>query len=138
MTAPHNSRYTRRMRFQIAFSTFAMATALLAAGATAAAQAEPFSFKTVEFMAESQREPAARAFVHDAIQPGMPIAAAIQALKTAGAFCHPPKGDRVLCTHSSFQRHPFHDFTDVTWTVTVLAAPDGRVSSAEVVRTTQE
>lgn len=127
------------MRRQMAtLASLTLATASLAAGSTAAAQAEPFSFKTVEFMAESQREPAARAFVHDNIQPGMPIGAAIQALKTAGAFCHAPKGGRVLCTHSSFQRHPFHDFTDVTWTVTVTTTPDGRVDGADVARTTQE
>jgi hypothetical protein len=123
------------MRLRIAFPALVIATASLA---TASAQTEPFSFKTVEFMAESQREPAAKAFVHDTIKPGMPIAAAIAALKTAGAYCHKPKGGRLQCTHTSFQRHPFHDFTDVNWTVTVLATPDGRVSSADVVRTTQE
>jgi hypothetical protein len=126
------------MRLRIAFPTLALAAASLAAGSAALAQATPFSFKTVEFMAEDQREPAARAFVHDNVQPGMPIDAAIEVLRKAGAFCHPRKGGRVLCTHSSFQRHPFHDLTDVNWTVTVVATPDGRVGSADVVRTTQE
>jgi hypothetical protein len=126
------------MRLRTAISTLAMAMATLGSGSAALAQAQPFSFKTVEFMAESQREPAAKAFVQDNIHPGMTIDAATKVLQAAGAFCHPRKGGRVLCTHSSFQRHPFHDFTDVNWTVTVIATPDGLVSSADVARTTQE
>ncbi len=124
------------MRSQTA--AVALAATLLATGSAALAQPGAFSFKSVEFMAESQREPAAMAFIQDNIHPGMAVDAATQVLKKAGAFCHAPHGGQVLCTHSSFQRHPFHDLTDVTWTVTLVTTPDGMVSSADVVRTTQE
>jgi hypothetical protein len=109
----------------------------LAIGSTALAQAGAFSFKSVEFMDASQREPAAKAFIHDNIQPGMPMGAALKIVRKAGGFCHKPEGGQVLCTHSSQQRHPGHGLTDVLWTVTITANPDGTVGGADVARTTR-
>jgi hypothetical protein len=126
------------MRHPTAFATpLVLATISLAIGSSALAQAGSFSFKSVEFMNADQREPAAKAFIHDNVQPGMPLKDAIHVVKKAGALCHAPKDGQVLCTHSSLQRHPGHSLTDVLWTVTITASPDGTVSNADVSRTTK-
>ena len=103
--------------------------------AIAEAQTQPFNFKDVEFMQAEKRVPAARAFLMQAIQPGMPLSLAKATLERAGAFCPSADAGGLHCTHASMQRHPGEDEQDVIWKIDVLGDPAGRVASAAVVRT---
>ena len=107
----------------------------LCGGAAAEAQTHPFNFKDVEFTPADQREPAARAFVAQAIQPGASIQAAKSTLEAAGAYCPAVSGGALHCTHSSMQRHPGEDEQDVIWRIDVQGDAAGRVLAATVVRT---
>jgi hypothetical protein len=105
------------------------------AGSAALAAPASFSFRSVEFLPADQRQPAAEAFMQRTVVQGMPLAQAVAALRSAGAYCHAPRAGVVSCIHASTERHVGHDLTDVIWRIR-LTAPQGAVTAATLRRTT--
>ncbi|MHB8283064.1 MAG: hypothetical protein ACYDD1_00120 [Caulobacteraceae bacterium] len=138
---PHrrNTRSKENEMFNVRGSTGLVLMAAIAGvtlSATAALAApRPFSFRSVEYMPRDQREHLARVFVRENITPGMPMADALRAAKTAGAYCHPAAADGVVdCTSTSSEHHPGEHLSDVTWKVHIIPV-NGAVQAASVTRT---
>jgi hypothetical protein len=95
----------------------------------------PFNFRTVEYMPEDQRLPAAETFVAQRIVPGMPLARAVAILEHADIRCgRPVPGAQVVCTTTNLDHRPWETIRDVTWRVRIQSGPDGGVTSATVSR----
>ncbi|WP_158915143.1 hypothetical protein [Caulobacter sp. S45] len=113
------------------------ATLLFTAASSALATPTRFTFESAEFMPLEQREPAARAFFAQNISVGMPVQAATQVVRKAGAFCRLPsaQGGAISCTHSSFEHRPGMSLDEITWKIQITPAADGTVAAASVSRT---
>ena len=107
----------------------------LTAAATCGAQIKPFNFNNVEYMPIEQREPAARAFLAQAVPLGTPLPMAKTTLEHAGAFCPAAMNGALHCSYSSMQRHPGEDEQDVIWKIEVQGGGVGRAQTASVTRT---
>jgi hypothetical protein len=112
-------------------TTCAIVFAAAATAGSAALAAPAFSFRTVEFLPADQREAAVGDFMQHNVVQGMPLAQAVAALQSAGAYCHAPRDGEVNCIHSFVERPIDHGLLDVVWRVRLTAA-QGAVTAATV------
>jgi hypothetical protein len=114
------------------------ASMLLALCATAAGASQRFSFRAIEFAPADERLPAARLYLDQRAAPGTPLPDAIAAVRRAGAHCggHPRPDGAIRCRFAMPASNSFADMPpgDITWTVRLLPAADGRIAQATVTR----
>jgi hypothetical protein len=122
----------------MAFRNLSVGVALsiaVAAPMLGCARDNRFTFDGVEYLSDTEREPTARAFLAQTVQPGMSLEQARRVLQHADAYCPPVTAGVLECMHASMQRPPGHWEQDVIWRIVVQGDGAGRVVSAHVERT---
>ncbi len=105
----------------------------LVAGAASAAPGS-FSFRSVEYLPQDEREAAAQAFIGAQVTSGMPVATAVDILRKAGTDCSAVQSGQVRCSFTSAEQRPDEDLGDVSWIVLITPTADKTVSSASLQR----
>jgi hypothetical protein len=112
----------------------AMGVGLMAAASGAQAQGADFSFRSVEYMAPSERLPAAQAFLAGSIKAGMPMTEAVAGVRAAGAYCEAPKASGAVKCVASSLASPEDALGDVIWKVSLTPSAGGGLAGATVSR----
>jgi hypothetical protein len=112
---------------------FAALASLLFLCAPTSASADGFTFAGAEYMGVGGLA-AARAFVADALPPGLPMSRAIRRARSADAACRTENDGAFLCRYYTVVRPEAGDLGEDYWFLRLTPGPDGRLATADVWR----
>jgi hypothetical protein len=114
----------------------AVVAAAAVAGAASAQEARKFTFTDAEFMRAADGMRAARAFVAEALPPGLSMREAVARMTRAGTACHAASdgGGAVRCSYFITVRPEYGDMGEDVWTVRLTPGAGGLLQDATLRR----